>query len=303
MKEQYLDAFLNAFDFPDKAKEAIKNTYAMLVALGKAQTLFDCVEDFSTGRCTYNDGIERIRALAKETDTHEYTLILLYLVYAADVLKQRYIARGFDERVWFDSVSDLKYKALDCEGLFGVWGTKDASWHRGFFEMEKFGIGKLQFHPTEFGAKYEKNGIKLQKDSPVLYVHVPRTGGKLDYEGVQRSYTMATEFFQKHFPEKYADRPVAFVFHSWMLFEKHRQVMKPTSNFMRFCNDFDVFSRGEYTDYKNVWRVFYRYYDGDISAMPADTSLQRAYIDIIKNNEKTGWGWGVYIPDFTGESK
>ena len=81
MKEQYLDAFLNAFDFPDKAKEAIKNTYSMLVALGKAQALFDCVEDFSADRCTYNDGIERIRALAKETDTHEYTLILLYLIY------------------------------------------------------------------------------------------------------------------------------------------------------------------------------------------------------------------------------
>ena len=94
MKEQYLVAFLNAFDFPDKAKESIKNTYAILVAHGNAQALFDCVDDFGAGRCTYNDGIERIRALAAETGIHEYALILLYLIYAADVLKQRYIAQG-----------------------------------------------------------------------------------------------------------------------------------------------------------------------------------------------------------------
>ena len=299
MKEQYLVDFLDSFAFPETAKESILDTYATLVATKKERFLFDCVADYGANNCTYNDGIERIKVLAKETGIHEYALTLVYLIYVADILKERYKARGIDEIIWHDTVSDLKYKALDCEGLFGVWGTKDAPWHKGFFEMQKFGFGKLQFEPAAFGAKYEKNGIILQEDSPVLYVHVPRTGEKLDYDGVKSSYKQAAAFYKKYFADTYADKPVVFVFRSWMLFEKHKDIMKPTSNFMRFCNDFDVFQYGEYPDYTSVWRVFYRFYEGNLSAMPTDTSLQRAYIEIINNKEKTGWGWGVYAPDLT----
>lgn len=296
MRKEYLIDFLNTFHFPEGAKVSILKTYEDLEKSTQMHVFCDCIADYKSEKCNYDEGIQRIKTLAERISVHEYALILLYLIFLADILKERYQSCGIDERVWFDSVSDLKYKALDCEGLFGVWGTKDESWHKGFFEMKKFGFGKLQFQPKSFDAKYEKNGLKLQEDSPVIYVHIPRTGEKLDYDEAQRSYAQATDFFKKYFFEAYADKAVAFVFRSWMLFEKHKQIMKSTSNFMRFCNDYDVFQYGEYPDYTNVWRVFYRFYEGDVSKMPTDTSLQRAYVEIIKNNEKIGWGWGVYAP-------
>ncbi|MBQ8685377.1 MAG: DUF5596 domain-containing protein [Clostridia bacterium] len=304
MKRRYLIDFLDSFAYPQAAKTALLNAYQRLTDGGKAEEFFRYVQEYETGALSYDDGINAVRNIAKETDIHEYTLILLYLIYLADVLKANYLAGGIDEQIWFDTVADLKYKALDCEGLYGVWGTKDAPWHRGFFAMKKFGFRKLQFEPANFGAVYNKNGVDLKEDSPVLYVHVPRTGEKLDYEGVQDAYKKAAAFYKRYLADRYGDKRVVFVFRSWMLFEKHKEVMKPTSNFMRFCADYDVFEKGEYPDYTSVWRVFYRFYEGDISVLPTDTSLQRAYIDIIANNEKTGWGWGVYAPEFTkGEVK
>ena len=69
--------------------------------------------------------------------------------------------------------------------------------------------------------------------------------------------------------------------------------------FYVFLRCYDVFAQGEYEDYSTAWRVFYRPYEGDISKMPQDTSLQRACAQIIQRGEKLGWGWGVYFPKFS----
>ena len=47
--------------------------------------------------------------------------------------------------------------------------------------------------------------------------------------------------------------------------------------------------------YSDVWRLFDKEYDGDPNALPQDTSLRRAYVQRIKNNEPLGIALGVWL--------
>ena len=71
-------------------------------------------------------------------------------------------------------------------------------------------------------------------------------------------------------------------------------MLSPDSNILAFMNDFDIFTSGEYSSYGEVWRFFDREYDRDVSHLPSDSSLRRAYIALISRGERTGWGKGVF---------
>lgn len=300
MSKQYVIDFLVDFEFPDGAQAALAAAYDKLTATGMEAPLRRTVEKYEKKILSYNECIEQVKLIAIRGGLHEYTLTLIFLILLGRVLKREYGDRGIEERLWRESMLDLSYKAQDCHALFGVWGTKDAPWHKRFFNLTRFGFGKLQFDAGVFGGEYESEGLSLRADTPVLNVHIPRTGGKLDYDGVRAAYADATAFFRGFMPEKYEGRTVVFALKSWMLFERHGEFLPPTSNFMKFCSDFEIVETGTYPDYASAHWVFRRLYDGDLSALPADSSLQRAYIGMIRRGEPLGWGRGIFCPEWNG---
>lgn len=303
--KRYLVDFLNDFQFPETAKKELLSTYARLDEIGATQKIKAVVEEYRNALISFDGGREKIDELANETQTHVYTLHLIYLIYLADVLKERYKEKGYPESVWKDSMSDLKYKLLDTQALCGVCGTKSVGFHKIFFEMRRFGFGKLQFDITTFKVRvggvyqgeYHKNGLDIEQTTPVLGVHIPRTGEKLDYESVKKSYEDATNFVKKHFKEQFSGK-VVFVLRTWMLFDRLKGVLSPQSNLMRFCGDYDVFVHYDYPDYAEAWRIFDKPYEGDLSVLPKNTTLQKFFANIIKKGEKIGGGAGVYCLDF-----
>ena len=186
---------------------------------------------------------------------------------------------------------DLKYKIIECHLVHNVWGSFVASWFPGFFYLNRFGFGKLQFEIIKFNDEYEKDGIKLTTESKVLNVHIPRTGGRLDEESRKLSYAMAAEFYK----DRLGGEPIIFVCSSWLLFPKHYEMMKPTSNLYAFMADYDVFKSGLYDNYGQTWRLFDTPYNEDHSKLPQNTSLRREYVKLMDSGEKTGWGRGVYV--------
>lgn len=136
---------------------------------------------------------------------------------------------------------------------------------------------------------YIKRGIPLKMY--VLSVHIPRTGNRLEKESVDEAYRRASEFFKK----KYNLKKIVFTCFSWMLYPKNLEILKPTSNIYKFISDYKIIDVKHYEDYSDVWRLFDMDYAGDPDALPADTSLRRAYIDIIKKGGKLGCGYGVYV--------
>ena len=60
-------------------------------------------------------------------------------------------------------------------------------------------------------------------------------------------------------------------------------------------NTYEIFEEGTYPDYKEIWRLFDMDYTGNPDDLPADSSLRRAYINLIRSQEPTGWAEGIYV--------
>ena len=238
----------------------------------------------------YESALSRMKALSEKAEIHEYTgALLLFLCYTKR-LRAYYNEAGIDDEIFLSSVLDLRYKLDECKCVYGIKGSFVAKWFSGFFDLTRFALGRLQFEIVDLGREYEKGGVKLEPDSKVINVHIPRTGTPLDRESTLKSYRLASEFFAP----KLGDT-IAFVCSSWLLFPRHRQMLKLDSNLLAFMNDYDLVASGEYENYNEIWRLFDTNYNGDASHLPADTSLRRAYVDLITSGEKTGWGKGVFL--------
>jgi len=232
-----------------------------------------------------------MKEISEAVGVHEYTGALLLLICYSRQLKEYYKAAGLSEEIYKATMLDLKYKLMECRCVKNVWGTFVAPWLAGYFNLSRFAFGKLQFEIYTFKDEYHKNGLSLTPGSKVINVHIPRTGGRLDTESRKKSYAMAAEFFAS----RYGMDPIVFYCNSWLLFPKHREIMKEGSNLLSFIRDYDIYKSGEYEDYEQIWRLFDMDYTPDHSQLPADTSLRRAYIKMMDAGEKTGWGKGIYL--------
>ncbi|MBQ7344039.1 MAG: DUF5596 domain-containing protein [Clostridia bacterium] len=287
---KYLEDFMQECDYN---KDDI---YELLSAYDKLH--FSCSDELSALVSEYDAGynidyesaLEGMKELSRLAGIHEYTgALLLFLCYTGR-LREYYKEAGISDEIFLVSVLDLKYKLDECKCVYGIKGSFVAKWFSGFFNLTRFALGRLQFEIVDFGGEYEKGGVKLTPDTKVINVHIPRTGTRLDRESTLESYRLAKDFFAPKFAET-----IAFVCSSWLLFPRHRQMLKPDSNLLAFMNDYDLVALGEYENYNEVWRLFDTNYDGDVSHLPADSSLRRAYIDLVSRGEKTGWGKGVFV--------
>jgi hypothetical protein len=237
----------------------------------------------------YDAALNRMKEISLASDIHEYTgALLLFLAYTRGLAKY-YLERGIEHKIYRDTVLDLRYKLDECICVKGVCGSFVAKWFAGFFKLERFALGRLQFEVVDFGAELERNGISLKPDSKVLNVHIPRTGTRLDRESVLDSYRLAHDFYAPLIGDK-----TVFVCSSWLLFPKHKEMLKQGSNLLSFISDYDIFVSGEYSSYAEIWRLFDVEYDGDTTHLPIDTSLRKSYAELISRGEKTGWGRGVF---------
>ena len=293
MYQIYLKEFLERFDYPKESRPALENALDKIInnkrAYQKFLELIRCYEN--NMKCDFGKIREGIKEVFSEAKVQEYVGNTILVICLSKKLLQYYLEAGYDEVFWYDTMYDLKWKIIECNEIHGVWGVVSQDWYDRFFMMERFRFGKLEFELDLFGRKYEKNSVSLDVNSPVLNVHIPRTGVKLDRESVLEAYSQASEFFK----DKFGDNPIVFVCKSWLLFPRNKDVLSEQSNLYTFMSDYDIIEQGEYEDYSQVWRLFTAKYDGNVDHLPQNNSLRRAYADWIRKGEKTGWGFGVFV--------
>lgn len=292
MKE-YLHEFFEEFDYPQEACDALLQAYDAIQGNPSSSERFcSLLKRYeSDANSDMAQMLDEMGELSAEVNVHEYTGKLLLPVCMTRALREHYRRAGLDDEMWFLSMCDLKWKLVECRLVHGIWGSFVSRWFGRFFDLTRFGIGRLQFEIIPFEREYEKNGVKLSPESKVINVHIPRTGSPLDPAQTAWSFKKAAAFFR----EKYALDPIVFVCHSWLLFPRNLEVLSPNSNIRRFAENFEIMTSGEDADYSQVWRLFDRNYDGDVDSLPQDSSFRRAYADWIRRGEKIGWGHGIYV--------
>ena len=287
--ERYLTDFLRSQGYEPEDAAYLLDVYGRITRNPEAQRLWDEALALYDGdaNCNYDDIIRRADQAAEMLDFHQYTAELLVFLCLSRRLRERYQERGLDLDIFDRSMADLRYKLEECKLVYGIRGSFVAGWFVGFFNLSRFGLGRLQFELISFGAEYDKDGHVLTADSTVVKIHIPRSGEPLTPEACQDAYRRAKALFG----DRVAD-PCPFVCNSWLLFPGHDDFLPKHTNTYQFYKSFDIFAQGYTKNRSDLWRLFDTM-DCNPDRLPTDTSLRRAYVEHLKRGGQTGWGRGV----------
>ena len=279
--------------FPIEAQSVFIDAMDIIsVDSGATSWLKDLIEQYeiSEDSFDYKGMLLEWEAIGTELGIHQHTMAMLIFLCLCVPLRNRYLVRGLDLKVWHDSIMDLRYKLEECRLVQGTVGTFVAPWYSGFFDMTRFALGRLQFEITYTKEEYSVLGACVPINSPAINIHIPRTGTRLDHNEVLNSYRAAADWFSAIFPEGKA----LFTCNSWLLDPWNLTVLNPTSNLANFINDFEIVQVYSYENYNELWRLFDCNYTGDSKDLPRDSSLRRAYANRVERFEQTCGGRGFF---------
>lgn len=287
--KQYLNDFMTECGYEPQDIAFLCDAYEAVIQNAEAKALLEqSIAAYEENyHCDYDAILEAGTQMGDLCGIHPYTTRFLIYLCLTRRLRTLYRDHGIDDEIFWNSMQDLRYKLEECKAVKGVCGSFVCFWFPGFFNLTRFALGRLQFEIIRFGHTYEKNGHKLTPESRVLNVHIPRTGTPMTPAALQDSFAQARAFFRRELGEH-----PAVVCHSWLLWPEHEKILKPTSNTVYFLKLFDIFNEGYCENDDNLWRLF----DTDErhpDRLPADSSARRAYIELLRQGKRTGWGHGV----------
>lgn len=294
MKAYAID-FMNELGFDAEAVVALSNDLEKILSVPEAKSIIEeCVALYEKDvNIDYGDILSKVDKATEYSNVHKYSAELLIFILFSKHLRELYKQRGIADKIWFDSMCDLKWKLWECKAVRGSWGSFVAGWFPRFFNLTRFALGRLQFEIVDFDGEYEKNGKKLKTGDKVINVHIPRTLTPLSTDSRNDAYSQAAEFFK----DMTEGAPIAFVCSSWLLYPEAEKILPPHSNIRGFMADYDIIrSRvDEEGDYHNMWRLFDMDYTGDLNDYPEDSSLRRAYKKFLLDGNRCGGGYGVFF--------
>jgi len=239
----------------------------------------------------------QLKYIAEEMDVNPYTLDLLFLLCGCEELEKKYYTAGYSEKLFLDTMKDLKYKLDECLEVEGVAGVFTYGWFLDYYRMKRFYLGRFQFEFIEFPKYvYSVNGYSVCKGEKVLNMHIPSNGISLTDEVRLGAYKEAYEFFKKDFPKGY----IPMCCNSWLLYPENEKIFPENSNLLKFMHDFAIVDGGDWDGFAVQWRVF-GIKEGEIpyEDLPENSSLQRAMKKWIVVNRHHGTGHGIFF--FDGE--
>ena len=260
-----------------------------------AETLEELVTLFCQDNTTHlGDIIPKVEALAVQHGENPYTLDLVYIMHCAYYTRIRYRESGLSEELFWDSMTDLRYKLLECMTCKNVPGTFVAAWNEGFLRLGRFSLGRFQYEPNGIYQGEDMTlacGYTLTKGTRYLNFHIPSSGVPLTDDVRLDSYRQAYEYFRTWS----GGEVVLLHTSSWLLNPVHYKILPPHSNILRFMDDFEIYTSAESEKFGNAWRIFGAYAELPVSEWPEDTSLRRAFKAHILSGGKSGHGCGFIV--------
>lgn len=209
-----------------------------------------------------NDRAEFYRVILQEKNAKEQFL-WYYIKFACETY-DKYMEKGIDEKIFWDTFYDITIWSDHCYVEHGVYGIPVHEWLGGFFDMKIFRLGRLEF---EYYDEF-------------IHVHIP-AGEPLIWAECEKSFEAAYEWFGK---EK------DYVCHSWLLSPDLKNILPESSNIIQFQNHFDV-KKTDYEERQAEERIFGHVLQ-TVADYPEKTTLQKkakAYL-LAGNSFANGYG-------------
>lgn len=209
-------------------------------------------------------------------------LIAVVLVSMLDFLKKSYEREKIDEKVFFQTISDLIFRISDYKLRNGKYGLEgfEGKWLLRMFYLNIFKLGSLQFETARINLKelnINNNDLGEFEDiinEEVIMVHIMENED-ISYESCVKSFGLADEFFSNEY--KY------YACYSWLLYENMKKILKPSSKILQFQNFFEIITNID--DPSMAKERVYKNYDKN-----NETSLQQ---NLRFHPECMGVGFGI----------
>lgn len=207
-------------------------------------------------------------------------LPLLALVLTAPAVREEHARRDVPSQVSDASLADLGQQVWKDRQVNGSTGLHNQVWLTRVWSGQLLKLGRLQFELTRSPV-----GM-LESPVPVLDIHIDESGPLYPQE-VDDSLRQASTFFEDHFPEV---GPIDwFTCRSWLL-DPGLAWRMPDSNLADFARRFTLWEVEE----KDRDALYFGFgmepavgagRPDDLAALPADTSLRRAVIELWRDGE------------------
>ena len=167
-------------DFPQEAVEIFEKTAAKIEKTKSLNKKFEAIfneylfpEAHDFGKC-----FDKIKPLSIIYGIKEYTLAMVFLIRAAEVMHDLYKERGLSDDLFWHTIRDLKYKYDECVKCKEVHGTFVPWWNTEFFALRRFALGRYQFDMTTYGGEdfTSSAGVTIKKGDKTLGFHIPSSG-------------------------------------------------------------------------------------------------------------------------------
>ena len=250
---EYASRFMEEIGFGDEGKSALLADLEKIYACDGARAELEaCVEMYRENiDLEYRTLLNKADRAAELSGVHRYSAELLLYVCLSKHLREVYRERGLSDRIWFDSMCDLKWKLWECQAVKGIHGSFVADWFYRFFNMTRFALGRLQFETCTAGDDCTVRGKEVKKGMKALAIHIPRTLTPLTKESRIDAYRQATEFYK----EEFGGQPILFSCHSWLLSEEMPSLLRDGTNVKSFIEDFTIvrYEKANKGNYADAW--------------------------------------------------
>ena len=294
---EHFKLFMDTLNFPEEAKADLLKVREEFVKTDYYKEFEAFFEEYEADYKNYNnnDNRKRLEKIAEDSDFLEEQLYMIYFIGLSQHLMKLYEENGISLDIYWDSMSDLRAKLFECKQVYDIWGTFVGGWFIGFFRLERFKIGRLEYEEVKFELdEYKKHGIDLKNGDTVINIHIP-SGEPFTFDIRLASYKRAYEFYKQH---RKGDL-LTFVCGSWLLYPGNKEFYPENSNIIDFADDFEIFAFASDDEFHDSWRVFGKPNETPFEELPDDTSLRRAYKKRLSEKGDFGVGKGIII--FDGE--
>lgn len=278
--------------FPTDAVDYLEDQQALLIANPRARELLDVAahQMFSQNDKSY---MEQLSEISEITGIPRYTVDMLFFLSCAEPMRELYRQKGIDEEIYWNTLSDLKNKLIECKSLHGIYGNFTNHWFPRFLRAEAFALGRLQYELKPFPL--ESYGDLLVQDDIVCNCHIPSSGPLLE-EDVIASLKQAYDFYKPY----HRNGLLPITCHSWLLYPPIADLFGKGSNLEKFYRIFEILNQKPDPENKNFWRIFYRPFSPEnLKNAPEGSSLQRNIKQFLLDGGCMGNSVGLIL--FDGE--
>ncbi len=292
--QTFIINFMENINFPGEAQEVFLKLHQRIMIESDYHDRMNVLVDLFMKKET-TQAFEGVDVLAKDMNENIYTMSMLLLILCAEPLFSRYSEEGIPEDIYWDTLMDLSYKLNECYQVYGIWGTFVRDWYPGFYQMERFALGRMQYEYSTFELDdLVINGITVKKGDKVINMHIPSSGSFTEEKRLD-SYKRAYAFYGKEFGRKL----IPMVCDSWLLYPEHKEFLPKHLNIRGFMDDFSYIQGEAEEGFHNAWRVFGKDFEKEPKDWSRETTLQKVFAEHLENGGKLGSGYGIFL--FDGE--